>query len=264
LGSVIDSLTVIDHILELSDEEVLAFSSQSDEDGDSEGNSHIEDRPPHPKRTRRSAGSDAESHGEEERGLGDWGASKRDYYNADMIETEQDAAEEEAEARRLQEKRLQGMSEADFGMDENVWLGSGKVSAGHNGKGGGDKEEENGVTTEVLPQLEITEDMGAEERLRLLRRRYPEFEPLGMEFIGLQSQHQDLGLSAAAVEAMAKHKETALSGREGGKTLDTMSSAATIKYQALTAYLGALCMYFALLTSTTYSRESKSPWRREI
>ncbi|KAI9763981.1 MAG: hypothetical protein M1840_008928 [Geoglossum simile] len=244
-------------ILELSDEEVLAFSSQCEDSGgnsggNSDSDSDAEDQPPPPKRTRRSTSSDAESHGDENWRLGDWGASKQDYYNADMIETEQDAAEEEAEARRLQEKRLQGMTEADFGIDENDWLDSGKVGEGqYNGKESGDREEEVGVTTEVLPQFEITEDMGAEERLRLLRRRYPEFEPLGMEFIGLQSQHQDLGLSTTATEAMAKHKKSALGGRESGEAPDTIFSTVTIKYQALTAYLGALSMYFALLTSTT-------------
>ncbi|KAI9779324.1 MAG: hypothetical protein M1839_007432 [Geoglossum umbratile] len=241
-----------DNILELSDEEVLAFSSHSiDGDEDDEDEGDTEDKPPPPKRARRSSNSDAESQCHEEGGFGGWGASKRDYYNADMIETEQDAAEEEAEARRLQQKRLQGMTEADFGIDENDWLDSGKVGTSQNDGEDKGEEAERGAVIEVLPQLRITEDMGVEERLELLHSRYPEFEPLGKEFIGLQSQHQDLGLSAAAVEGIAKHKNPTLSGQESGKIPGTISSAATIKYQALTAYLGALSMYFALLTSTT-------------
>jgi hypothetical protein len=32
--------------------------------------------------------------------------------------------------------------------------------------------------TEVLPQLEITEDMDTDEKLKILKSRYPEFEPL--------------------------------------------------------------------------------------
>ncbi|KAH0536175.1 hypothetical protein FGG08_006939 [Glutinoglossum americanum] len=246
-----------DDLLEPSDEEVLAYPSPSeDEDEDEDLDSDdANNRPPPPKRARQSSNSDAESHEAEEEELEGWGTTKRDYYDADMIETEQDAIEEETEARRLQQKRLQGMTEADFGLDENDWLSSVK------GKGQDDHEaedEEGGVVTEILPQVEITEDMGMDERLRLLRSRYLEFEPLGAEFISLQSQHRDLGLSVAATEGMANHKKAAANGHKGGEILDTISPAATVKFQALTAYLGALSMYFALLTSTTNS-DQKNP-----
>ncbi|RAL67440.1 hypothetical protein DID88_008195 [Monilinia fructigena] len=51
----------------------------------------------------------------------------------------------------LRNKKLQKMSEADFGFDENEWLGE-----------GGD-DEEGDVVTEVLKDVEITEEMGPEK-----------------------------------------------------------------------------------------------------
>jgi U3 small nucleolar RNA-associated protein 3 len=108
--------------------------------------------------------------------VGAWGASKKDYYNADAIETEQDALDEEAEARRIQKKQLQAMTEADFGFDEDEWLGQ-----------DGEKDPELGaIVTEVLPQLQITDSMSEEERLKIMRTRYPEFEHISREYLRLQ------------------------------------------------------------------------------
>ena len=69
--------------------------------------------------------------------------------------------EEEAEAKRLQQKKLQSMSEADFGFDENEWLQEAK-------------DDDGDVVTEILKDVEITDDLGPEERLKLLQTRYPE------------------------------------------------------------------------------------------
>lgn len=54
--------------------------------------------------------------GEEEEDVEGWGASRKDYYNADTIQTEEDAQMEEQEARHIQQKRLKNMTDADFGM----------------------------------------------------------------------------------------------------------------------------------------------------
>ena len=119
--------------------------------------------------------SEAEQEEEEEEEEGGWGTSKKDYYNNDTIETEINAREEE-EAKRLQQKKLQKMSEADFGFDESEWLDT------------GDNEDEDGdVVTEVLKDMEITPDMSPEERLRILQNRYPEFEFLANEFFASYS-----------------------------------------------------------------------------
>jgi U3 small nucleolar RNA-associated protein 3 len=126
--------------------------------------------------------------------------------------------EQEAEAKRIQQKKLQKMSEADFGFDENEWKDAAK------------EDEDGDVITEVLKDVEITDDMPAEERLRLLQTRYPEFEFLANEFIQLQPLLSELRLEA--------------------KT-GPVASMAVIKSRALAAYIGALTMYFAVLTSTS-------------
>lgn len=101
-----------DELLEPSDEEVLGYSDSEEEDEDTEDHAGANQNG--------NAGSsdedESEVEDEEEEG---WGASKKDYYNADNIETEVDAREEEEEAKRIQQKRLQKMSEADFGIVAN-------------------------------------------------------------------------------------------------------------------------------------------------
>ncbi|KAI9778565.1 MAG: hypothetical protein M1835_004894 [Candelina submexicana] len=238
-----------DQLLEPSDEEVLAYSSSASEDNDQSdedaGNDEDVKAPP-PKRLRRSSHSEASVESEVDEDAGGWGSSKRDYYNADAIETEADALEEEAEAKRLQQKRLQSMTEADFGFDESEWLEAGKG----NGQTG-ENEGQDGVITEVLPPLQVSEDMGTGERLKILRTRYPEFEPLSAEFLKLQPLHNEFLLAANAAKVAERH------GRMPDLEIRPIprSSVADVKYQALTAYLGTLSMYFALLTST--SRDSQ-------
>jgi U3 small nucleolar RNA-associated protein 3 len=183
-----------------------------------------------------SDGSGSPDEGDEEE-LGAWGESKQDYYGGDEIETEQAALEEEAEARRLQQKQLQGMSEADFGFDEVGWA-DGEA---------GDEGTDDGVVTEVLPQLDITEDMGPEERTKQLKSRYPEFEPISKEFLVLQSLHGASEATARTAKEIMSMR-IALDIKQGREPL--RSHAAIIKHQALSAYLGTMALYFAVLTST--------------
>ncbi|OXV09462.1 hypothetical protein Egran_02773 [Elaphomyces granulatus] len=165
---------------------------------------------------------------EDEAGIAAWGSSKKNYYNADAIETEADALEEEEEARRIQVKRLKSMREEDFGFDETDWLESDKMPENR-------QEGENGVVTEILPQLDITENMSIDERLKILRSRYPEFEPLAKDFVNLQPTYDDLkGAANAAQEALQNRPN---------------HNIAVTQFWALSAYLGAISMYFVLLTS---------------
>ena len=189
---------------------------------------------------RGSAGSD-DSEEEGEEGIGAWGKSKKDLYDADQIETEADALEEEQEAKRLQKKHLQAMNEADFGFDETEWVETGKEQK-HTGK---DSTE----VTEVLPQVEITEDMSEEEKSKILKSRYPEFEPLAKDFVDFQPTHQELEQAAKAAQ------------KDGGSDEDGLevTPAAVVKYRALSAYLGTISMYFLLLASPQDASESSSP-----
>jgi U3 small nucleolar RNA-associated protein 3 len=204
--------------LQQSDEEVLGYSSPSEAEDDDEDDFEDEEQAPVKKSKK-----DAQAEQEEEDDMEAWGESKQDYYNADAIETEQDALDEEKEALRLQKKQLQAMSAADFGFDEADWQQEDEQDADQDGE----------VVTEVLPQLELDDKMTPTERLKLLKTRYPEFEPLSKELLVLHQTYQDL----SAVESPSLSVQT--------------------KQQAAAAYLASLTMYFALLTSTAQDTQTK-------
>lgn len=219
-----------------SDEEVLPYDEdESEEEGDLEkataspDDSSIESE-------REKAETDGDN-------LRDWGSSKADYYNADIIETEADALEEEQEARRLQQKNLQNLTEADFGFDENQWID--EPSAGD--------EAGRATFTERLPELEIKEDASSEELNQLLKARYPEFEPLAKDFVDLQKEHERLSLAAKAAEVSLEATSSPMKNNKGDTLRDMLTrstSIATSKLRALSAYLGTIGIYLALLTST--------------
>lgn len=210
---------------ELDDEEDIDEDDYDEDDMDETEKSKHQRRGASPG----SEGSEEEEE-EEEEGIGAWGKSKKDLYNADQIETEADALEEEQEAKRLQQKHLQTMNEEDFGFDETEWADS--------GEGQEDSTKNDTEVTEVLPQAEITDDMSEEEKLKILKSRYPEFEPLARDFVDLQPTHRDLKQAAEAAE-------------KARSTEDDLEAApiAVVKFRALSAYLGTIGMYFMLLSS---------------
>lgn len=247
----------IEKFLEFSDEEILAESPDTsesekaieDDEGD-DGESPKQSKPG--QHSLHDSDSEAVADRDDD-DIGGWGTSRRDYYNADAIETEADALEEEAEARRLQQKQLQGMTEEDFGFDESDWLEADKPG----GEGGNEDERQN-LNFEVLPQLEITDAMTPEERLKIMRTRYPEFEPLAKEFVELQALHEDLKLAASAATAVQLHLQSKPNGGKTRNAHEEMTTIEAMKHGALSAYLATLCMYFALLTSTTADGSSQS------
>ncbi len=250
------SLTfAIDKFFEPSDEEVLPESEDASE-SDDELQDEIEDsQAVHQsiikKTTLSQFGKTRDSDLEDDAApkddpdLAGWGPSKKDYYNADAIETEADALEEEAEARRLQQKQLQGMTEEDFGFDEVDWLEAGKGDDG-------EEEGQDNVIREVLPKLEITDAMGPEERMKILRVRYPEFELLAKEFLDLQESYEDLQSMAVTAVAVQVARQ-----QEADREKDVPMPLAAVKHSALSSYLAALSMYFALFTCGTKDSEGR-------
>ena len=235
----IADLETVEEFLQASDEEVLGY----DED-ESSVDPGIDDR------TAEEVGdafaSDRASGEEGEDNLRDWGTSKAEYYNADVIETEADALEEEQEARRLQQKQLQSLTEADYGFDETQWTQDDTNR----------DELQRKTFTERLPDLEVKEDASSEEKVQLLRSRYPEFEPLAKDFVELQQVYNDLSLAAKAEEAVVKVKSfprKSTTSTTPRKMMEHGTLVATTKLRALSAYLGTTAIYFALLTSTTKS-----------
>jgi U3 small nucleolar RNA-associated protein 3 len=238
----------IEQFLQPSDEEVLGYDEDEidddDDDFQDEVEGDIEDGEESSTESRK--GGDAE----DAENLREWGTTKADYYNADAIETEADALEEEAEARRLQQTQLQKMTEADFGFDESQWLQDGTDTG----------EEASGTVIEKLPDIEIPSDMPIEDRLRVLKNRYPEFEPLAKDFMELQTLHADLRLAAKAAEAVVVYKSSPKKRKLSeidSEVMDIPTPIAVVKLRALSAYLGTIAVYFALLTSTKGEGQTK-------
>lgn len=235
-------------MLQPSDEE-LGYDAVDDEDlEDEEENDEAEDYDedaigePKAKSKDRLRGDSpgSEGSGEDEEGIGAWGNSKKDLYNADQIETEADAIEEEQEAKRLQQKHLRSMNEADFGFDETDWVES--------GKGQEDTGKDATEVTEMLPQAEVTEDMSAEEKLKILKSRYPEFEPLAKDFADLQPTYRELEQAAKVDEKVQNTDDDS-----------EATPVAVIKFRALSAYLGTISLYFMLLSSSQDASGKPSP-----
>ncbi|KAE8394230.1 Sas10 C-terminal domain-containing protein [Aspergillus alliaceus] len=239
-----------EEMLQPSDEEIMGYESvdedglndgeDMDEDDDSGEEDEIDDEELLRPGNKRRGAAESDSEGEDEDGIAAWGSSKKDLYNADQIETEADALEEEEEAKRLQQKHLQAMDEADFGFDETEWV--------ETGKGKEDGEDDSGVVTEVLPQLEITDDMSTEEKLKILKSRYPEFEPLAKDFVDLQTTHRTL---TEAVDAIRIVKDA--------DDIPDVAPVPVIKHRALSAYLGTITMYLMLLTSSCDASGNPAP-----
>lgn len=85
-------------------------------------------------------------------------------YNADVIETEQDALDEEQEAKRLQQKHLDGMKEEDFGLDLDE-----------------PKEDQKDAQEDVVESV---------------KNAHPEFKYLVKEFLELLPLHRELAAAA--------------------------------------------------------------------
>ncbi|KAK1094414.1 something about silencing protein 10 [Friedmanniomyces endolithicus] len=216
-----------EEFLQPSDEEVLDYEEPEDEEDEDEA-LEVEDAAARGQGAGGSGSEEVGSHDEEDE-QGGWGTTKADLYGADDIETEEQALEEEAEAIRLQKKQLQALSAADYGFDEADWQNGGKD---------GEDADEEAVVMEVLPQLQVTADMSAGERLKLLKSSYPEFEPLRKELLQLQDTHTTLAKAVKAASPVGH------------------SSNAVTKLRAASAYLGALTMYFSLLSSTASNGEA--------
>ncbi|KAI0840512.1 Sas10 C-terminal domain-containing protein [Hypoxylon sp. FL0890] len=206
-----------EEFLENSDEEALAYDDEDSDDNEEDVEDEYARKPTKSTKARPRDGSES-GEGEEEKGdSGWWGSSRKEYYDADNPETEADALEEEQEARRLQKKKLAKMSESDFIFDEAEWLAPEAEDA-----------DQNEVVTEILKDVEIPADMGPEERYRLLKTRYPEFDYLADELQQLQPLLVDLQKQADGQPS---------------------KSLAVIKYRILGCYVATLAMYFATLTS---------------
>ncbi|RUS24905.1 hypothetical protein BC938DRAFT_472920 [Jimgerdemannia flammicorona] len=100
----------------LSEEEVFGLdgtaASDEDEDEDDQGALGDDD-----------GDDDADRPDADDLATQSWGRTKKSYYDADQFSDLDEAREEEAEAIRLQKKRVQGMAEEDYLEDVAAWKG---------------------------------------------------------------------------------------------------------------------------------------------
>ncbi|KAF8475652.1 Sas10 C-terminal domain-containing protein [Kalaharituber pfeilii] len=173
--------------------------------------------------------SDDDSNEDGEDEIEGWGTSKSAYYGGDELTTDQDALDEEAEARWIQKKQLSTMTESDFLPDIDDWTATDEIdSTTSMGK-------KAITTTETLPTA-IPENLSPAERMKLLRLRNPEFEPLAKEFVELHEIYPEIARAAAAAAQ------------------NGVSEMAIAKHRALSIYLGVLAMYFALMSAEEEGR----------
>lgn len=205
--------------MEPSDEEVLSFDEEDD------GTDKVSE-----------SADGYRSTSEAEGRVQDWGTSRADYYDADVIETEADALEEEAEARRLQQKQMQNMNEADFGFEKSEWAHA-------------ENEQDTGydIVVEKLPDVAVTEDTPVLERLKLLKSRYPELDPLARDYAALHVLLDELKLATDNASTSTKQPSKKRKAEQDERTIPV--SVPLVKWTALSTYLGTIAMYFALLTA---------------
>lgn len=219
--------------LQPSDEEILGYTEEDDSENqeysdsaeqhkDYDGGVTEQRRGVHSKPQNRDSDDDELSEDEQ------WGTERGAYYDADVIETEADALEEEKEAKRLHQKHVKTMTEADFGFDDSGWVE--EKQEGRSSK----------VLKEKLPEIQIPKDATNGHRLQILQNRYPELQPLAEDFLELQRRKEELD---AEVLQMSRQIS------RGGKLAGGLPVSA--KRNALTAYLASISMYFAIISSNT-------------
>lgn len=94
-------------VMSASDEEILPLDGLSDEDSDDEEVSDGQDDD-------RSLDEEEQEDEEEDLDKEGWGSSRKVYYGADDVSDEEDVAQEEQEAERLQKKHLARLRPEDF------------------------------------------------------------------------------------------------------------------------------------------------------
>ncbi|EWC48871.1 hypothetical protein DRE_00176 [Drechslerella stenobrocha 248] len=207
-----------------SDEEVLdleALPSSDDDDDDDDDDDSGED--PDAAQLSEDDDDDEDAEGGMQDEYADWGKSKKNYYDANDIEDEDDAAMEEAEALRIQQRQLKSMSAKDFGVDESDW----NAPADDHATAGAESAE-GPETYDTAPTRKIKVPASKEGKEELLQMLHPEFEPLRKEYLRLTPLHPEI--------------------MQKGMERTNPASPARRRWIVLSAYLAVLSMYFAFLS----------------
>ncbi|KAK9323443.1 Sas10 C-terminal domain-containing protein [Lipomyces orientalis] len=153
--------------------------------------------------------------------LSGWGKSARAYYDADEIEDEEDAKEEEETAIKIQQKNLAEMSMSDFLDDFEDEIKDGQAPE--------DAEFMKSIK-EAIPEQDISK-LSQADKLKLLRSQKPEVFPLAKEYSELVTIHDTL--------------------RNSQETSGKLS----LKFVALSSYLACICAYFTVYCDTDFDED---------
>ncbi|KAI1304078.1 hypothetical protein EDD11_005252 [Mortierella claussenii] len=230
-----------------SEEEVFGLEGDEDEEAEEDEDSDALDD---------DLGHKEEDEEELDLDKASWGKTKRSYYNADEIESDEETAKaEEEEALRLQKKRIAEMSEEDFAPEEEETVWGAAAGRGVLGDKDADralvegfekelqgidllKSKEGGVVVERIAKAGISK-LSKQEILKVLQNQSPELLDLVEEFKEkievLQAIAELLQLTSSLPKPFPDDKAPMPFLR--------------LKYQTIINYLTNIAFYITLKTS---------------
>ncbi|KAF9366021.1 hypothetical protein BGX34_006906 [Mortierella sp. NVP85] len=185
-----------------------------------------------------------------------WGKSKRSYYDAEEIESDEETAKaEEEEALRLQKKRIAEMSEEDFAPEEDDTAWGAATGRGIMGDKDADralvegfekeldgidllKAEQGGVVVEKIAKAGVSK-LSKQEILKVLQNQSPELLDLVEEF------KEKTGMVQAIAELLQLTNTLSRPYPEDKMPMPFLR----LKYQTFINYLTNISFYIALKTS---------------
>ncbi|KAG0371272.1 Sas10 C-terminal domain-containing protein [Gamsiella multidivaricata] len=185
-----------------------------------------------------------------------WGKTKRSYYNADEIESDDETAKaEEEEALRLQKKRLAEMSEEDFAPEEEETAWGAAAGRGALGDKDADralvegfekelqgidllKAKQGGVVVEKIAKAGISK-LSKQEILKVLQNQSPELLDLVEEF------KEKIEILQAIAELLQLTSSLSKPYPDDKAPMPFLH----LKYQTLISYLTNIAFYITLKTT---------------
>ncbi|KAF9090597.1 hypothetical protein BGX23_005858 [Mortierella sp. AD031] len=231
-----------------SEEEVFGLDDGEDEDEDEDEDDmgDLDD----------DLGGAKDDHDELDLDKASWGKSKRSYYNAEEIESDEETAKaEEEEALRLQKKRLADMSEEDFAPEEEETAWGAAAGRGVLGDKDADralvegfdkelkgidllKAKQGGVVVEKIAKAGVSK-LSKQEILKVLQNQSPELLDLVEEFKEKVEILQSIAELFQLTNALPKPVP------EDQPPMPFLR----LKYQTLINYLTNIAFYITLKTS---------------
>lgn len=196
-----------DDDLSISDEEILPLEGLSDEDEEDEDDGRISDG----QDDERSLSDEDQQ--EEDLDKDIWGSSRKVYYGANDVSDDEEIAQEEQEADRLQKRHLARLRPEDF-IDS--WADVSKADTTH---------PTNSVVMEELPAPDFSR-MSKEELLKVLKTRHPDV----LRLAGLYQQLYPELFSLSLLAARPVHPQHTI---------------VKLKYALLCVLLSSIAVFFA-------------------